>query len=183
MAQEAKIDGNLINDDRPLAVEEQGSVPSYSAYEVLESGVYELIGPNDRVDQNEYSTFDTIPFSAFMSGEILSILLVTGEVGTGAILTPRGTLYVFDASPGTAAGDAAISNAVRRTLLGQVEVLETDWESDASGASAYITCAPIPFHSLDRIYVAWFHESATSFNDAAGDDESLYFNLWYRRDE
>jgi hypothetical protein len=40
----------------------------------------------------------------------------------------------------------------------------------------------VAFHNLQTLYLVWFHEDATSFNDAAGDDEQMILRLWYRRD-
>ena len=42
--------------------------------------------------------------------------------------------------------------------------------------------SPVAFHNLQTIYVVWYHEDATSMNDAGGDDEVMVMKFWYRRD-
>jgi hypothetical protein len=70
--------------------------------------------------------------------------------------------------------------AERQTVIGQANVWADDWEADTGGASAQLT-KPIPFHSLSTLYFVFLLRSANSFNDAAGDDETLHFNAWIRR--
>lgn len=147
-----------------------------------EAGRATIIGPDDRVDQDEYSNSVGYGFPASHSGEILNILLISGEQGTGAILTPAGKIFVFDTDPGINAGDAVMGVDDRHTLIGMVDVAAADWQSDANGGTAYIYCKPISFHPVSMLWLCWFHEDATSFNDAAGDDETLQMNFWYRRD-
>jgi len=149
---------------------------------LLEGGLTELIGIDEQVDQNDYSGSVGVALAGTYSGEILSVSLYTTEDGSGAILEPAGTLFLLDADPAIASGDTAMTASERVTVVGQIEVLASDWKSDANGASANIKIQPIPFHALSTLYFVWFHEDATSFNDAAGDDEQLEFNFWYRRE-
>jgi hypothetical protein len=148
------------------------------------SGLTELIGKDEQVDQNEYSAsvaldvgIDDLP----SSGEILSLVLVSIETGSGAVLTPAGNLILLDADPEAAAGDTALSAAEWQTVLGIVTIEAADWISDTGGAAVFKQIA-IPFHHLTSLYAVWDHTDATSYNDAAGDDEELHLNLWYRRD-
>jgi hypothetical protein len=117
-----------------------------------------------------------------VSGEILQVTLYATETGTGAVLTPAGTLFLFDADPSISSGDTAMTLAARQTVIAQIPVSSGDWKSDANGASAAILDSPVAFHQVTALYFAWLHEEATSFNSAAGDDESLDFNFWFRRD-
>lgn len=149
---------------------------------ILEGGLTELIGVDERVDQNEYGASVGVALAATYSGEILSFTLTTSESGTGAVLTPTGKLYIFDADPTIAAGDVSMTTAERRTVLGKVHVSAGDWTADANGATAYIVDTPVAFHALGTLYFAWWHEDAVSFNDAAGDDEQLQFDFEFRRD-
>ena len=154
-------------------------------WHITELTLTELVGADEQVDQNDCSGSVACTLGDWVrpnSGEFLSFLFVTGETGTGAILTPAGRLLLFDADPAIASGDTSITLAERRTLIGQVTVLASDWITDANGGSAYIYSQPIPFHNLQTVYAVWFHEDATSINSAAGDDETLEFNAWYRRD-
>ena len=154
-------------------------------YEITEIGVTELVGADEQVDQNDYGGSVALTLGDGIrpvSGEFLAFCFYTRETGTGAVLSPAGTLLLLDADPAVSAGDTAITAAERITVLAHVTVAASDWITDANGGSVYIYNQPIPFHNLQTIYAVWFHEDATSFNDGAGDDETLDFNAWYRRD-
>jgi hypothetical protein len=148
---------------------------------IQEAGLTELIGINEQVDQNDYCGSVAVSLQARCSGEILDVTFYTTEDGTGAVRTPAGTLFVFDANPSISSGDTAMSAAARVTIIGQVTIASTDWVSDANGASAHKQVA-IAFHNLSTLYLAFLLTSANAFNDAAGDDEQMEANLWYRRD-
>lgn len=152
------------------------------AYNLQEIGLTELIGINERVDQNKFSDEVGVTLPETLSGEILMVTLVTTESGSGQVLVPSGKLNIFDADPVVTLNDAALTTAARRALIGTISVETTDWSSDANGASANLKVQPIPFHALSALYFVFRLTSATSFNDAAGDDEQLEFNAWYRRD-
>lgn len=150
---------------------------------IHETGLTELIGIDEAVAQNQYSASVgvTLP-QARTSGEILQITLYSTEAGSGAVQQPNGVLFILDADPAIAAGDAAMTAAERLTVIAQIEVETTDWKADANGASATIFTRPVAFHALSALYFVWLQEHATGFNDAAGDDELLEFNAWIRRD-
>jgi len=149
---------------------------------VHEAGLTELIGADEQVDQNDYSGSVAVSLGLHVSGEILQVTLYATETGTGAVLYPAGTLFLFDADPSISSGDTAMTLAARQTVIAQIPVTTGDWKTDANGASAAILDSPVAFHQVTSLYFAWLHEDATSFNDGAGDDESLDFNFWYRRD-
>ncbi|NIQ98541.1 MAG: hypothetical protein GWN87_33690 [Desulfuromonadales bacterium] len=158
---------------------------THPTWQITELGLAELVGADEQVDQNDFGGSVACTLGDGVrpnSGEFLAFLFVTGETGSGAVQTPAGRLLLFDADPAISAGDTSITLAERKTLVGQVEITASDWISDANGASAYIYAQPLPFHNLQTVYAAWFHEDATSLNDGAGDDETLHFNAWYRRD-
>ena len=154
----------------------------------LEVGITQLIGINEAVGVNQFSATADLDLtrtvgalSPAVPGEIQSLLLVSSETGTGAVQEPTGWVFFFDADPNTTTGDAAITAAERATIIGQVEILAADWDSDATGASAYKAIA-IPFHAVDTLFVVFRNEGA-AINDAAGDDELIQINVWYRRDD
>ena len=152
---------------------------------ILEAGITELVGINERVDQNEFGGSASIDISAInqpVSGEILSFGFYATEDGTGAIQDSAGKLLILDADPATAAGDAALTAAEWLTVIGYVDVDTGDWVTDANGGFAFIPDQPVSFHALSTLYLVWFHEDATSLNDGAGDDEQLEVNFWYRRE-
>ena len=154
-------------------------------YQITETTLTELIGQDEQVDQNDYGGSVAVTLGDGVrpvSGEFLSFMLAAFEDGTGAVMTPAGTLLLLDADPAVAAGDTALTFGVHVSVIGMVKVLAGDWISDANGAIAFIHDVPVPFHNLQTIYAVWFHQDATSFNDAGGDDEYLAFNAWYRRD-
>lgn len=158
-----------------------GAVTSALARPVLEGGLTELIGINEQVDQNEYCAEVEVTLAGTYSGEILAISLYSSETGTGAVQTPAGVLYIFDATTGVAAGDTAITATDLEKAIGLVTVATTDWYGDSSGKMAHKTVG-IPFHALASLFFVFQRTDAASFNDAAGDDELLKVNFWYRRD-
>lgn len=145
-------------------------------------GLTELIGINEQVDQNDYSASVEVELQYPASGEILSFAFYSTEDGSGAVQSPAGWLYLFAATPAISSGDTAMTAAARITCLGRVEVAAGDWETDANGGMAYIYDTPIPFHYTSSLFFAFKLTSATAMNSAAGDDEQLEFNAWYRRD-
>jgi hypothetical protein len=153
---------------------------------ILELGLTELIGINEQVDQNDYSGSVAVsiasPEGAPVSGEILSVCFYSTEDGSGAVQQPEGWLYILDADPAVSSGDTAITAAERVTVLGRVKLEAADWDVDANGGTAYICDTPIAFHDLTTLYLVFKLTSATSINSAAGDDEQLEINGWYRRD-
>jgi hypothetical protein len=154
-----------------------------SHHPILELGLNELIGINDQVDQNDYGgsvaiTLGTQP----VSGEILAFAFYSTETGSGAVLQPTGKLILFDADPTVVAGDTLLTATDHITVLAVIDVAAGDWVADAGGAVAYIVDTPVAFHAMATLYAVWKHTFATSYNDAAGDDEQLRFNAWYRRD-
>lgn len=141
-----------------------------------------LVHSDDQVDQNDYGD---VTYEAFWgTGEMLAFHFLSSETGTGAVQTPAGTLMIFDDAVTVTAGDTAITSTERGALIGMVSVTADDWQSDANGASQYVCCTPIAFSKpLSQYhYFVWFHEDATSYNDAAEDDETLELKVWYRLD-
>jgi len=157
-----------------------GKTQPFSA--ILEGGLTELVGINEQVDQNDYSGSIGVALGGSYSGEILSIALYATEDGTGAVQDSAGILYVFDADPTITSGDTSMTAAERVTILGKIAVGAADWDTDANGGCAYISNVVIPFHAVETLYFVWKHLDATGLNDAAGDDEVLRFNFWYRRE-
>jgi hypothetical protein len=157
----------------------------FPLYLISELELTNLVGANERVDQNDYGASVAITLGDGVlpvSGELLSFMFYSTETGTGAVQTPAGTLLLLDVDPAVAAGDTALTAAEHITILGRVDVTAGDWLSDANGGHACIVDQPIAFHSLTTLYAVWFHTDATSMNDGAGDDEALQFNAWFRRD-
>ena len=156
---------------------------------ILHGELTELIGINERVDQNEYSASVGVsmtsgsPVSGSVSGEVLHTTLYSHATGSGSVLTPAGTLMFCNGDPNmVTSGSTAMPVAVRRSIIGQIVVAVADWKDDALGASVTIPYQPLAFHELSSIYLVWFHEDATAYNDNAADDEILEADFWYRRD-
>lgn len=149
---------------------------------LLEGGLTELVGINEEVNTDDYSASVGVALAGTYSGEILQFTFYGTEDGDGAVPVPEGTLFIFDADPSISAGDTVMTAAERVTVIGQINVLASDFKSDANGASACIVDKPIAFHSLATLYFVWFHTDATDINDAAGNDEQLEMNFHYRRE-
>lgn len=152
---------------------------------ILEIGVTELITIDQQIAQYDWIAVVTATLATTHSGEILAVALYATEDDGGEIITEAGTLVIADASLLTSAGDANLGAAVWPTILGVIDVASTDWfEENATqaGAVAYIIDTPIPFHEVSSLRLSFYHEGATTWNSAAGDDEQLEVNIWYRRD-
>ena len=160
----AVIDGRYVGEARPVQLG------------IFESGVTELVGADEQVDQNDYGAHVTLNLKG--SGEILSACFLS--VG-GDILQVSGKLMIFNASVSVAAGDTSITTTERAELIGMIEVSSSGWQADANGASQSILVQPIPYDTND-LYLVWFHESATSINSDGQDEEVLSVNLLYRLD-
>lgn len=154
----------------------------HAAEPIYTTGMTELIGVNEQVDQNDYAGSVFVPISG--SGELLSYLLVSGESGSGAVQTPEGKLLIFSADPTISAGDTSITAAEAATLIGVVDVASGDYVDVTNAKAAYITDTKVPFHkgSGGGLWFSFKLTSATSLNDAAGDDEFLNFSVWYRKE-
>ena len=152
---------------------------------IYETGIKELVGKDEQIDQNDFSGSVTLEVDQdtgqACSGEFLSVMLMTLESGSGAILQPTGQLILFDEDPNPTSGDTALTAAEWKTAIGYVDVEAGDWIADANGALAFKEIA-IPFHDLQNVYAVWLHTLSTSINSAAGDDEELHCNLWFRKD-
>lgn len=149
---------------------------------MLEGGLTELVGKDEEVNTSDYGGSVGVALLAESSGEILNFAIYATEDGDGAVQDSAGVLYILDADPGISAGDPAMTAAEWVTVLGKVEVGAGDWDVDANGGAAYIHDNPVAFHALATLYFVWFHKDSEDLNDAAGNDEVLRFNFWYRRD-
>jgi len=182
-------EASVINDNNPIDVEIDslpagnnliGKVQPMSS--MLEGGLTELVGINEQVDQNDYSGSVGISLGGTYSGEILSLALYATKDGSGAVQDSAGILYIFDADPLISSGDTSMSAVARVTAIGKIGIGAADWDTDTNGGLVYISNQPIPFHSMSSLYFVWKHLDATSLNDAAGDDEQMEFNFWYKRE-
>lgn len=151
---------------------------------IKELGVTELIGVDEKVDQNDYSGSVSVdlPGKNPVSGEILSILMISTEDGTGAVQAIDGELFILDADPAVVSGDTALAAAEWPTVLGSVAITNTDFVGDTAGKVNYITNVQIPFHSLTALYFVLLLTSATAVNSDAADNEQIEFNAWYRQE-
>jgi len=152
---------------------------------IQELGLTELVGIDEKVDQNDYSGSVGVSVASGsdqpVSGEIMSFAFYATEDGTGAVQDSAGELYILDADPAVASGDTALSAAEWVTVIAKVEVTAADWTTDTAGGVAYIYDTPVPFHNVKTLYFVWKQTDATGLNDAAGDDEQLEFNAWFLR--
>jgi len=141
-----------------------------------------LVGKDEEVNTDDYGASVEAALSSEVSGEFVQFTFVATEEGSGAIQDSAGYLFIFDADPEIDAGDTAIEAAAHQSVIGVVVVAAADWIIDANGGVAVIADQPIAFHELASVYFAWKHTDAVDLNDAAGDDEVLEVNAWYRAD-
>ena len=154
-------------------------------HSIQELGLTELVGINEKVDQNDYSGSVGVSVASGssqpVSGEILSLALYATEDGTGAVQDSAGELYILDADPAVASGDTALTAVEWVTILARVKVASTDWTVDAAGGVAYFYDLHIPFHNVKTLYFVWKQTDATGLNADAAHDEQLEMNAWYVR--
>jgi len=152
---------------------------------IRETGMQTLIGADDQVTQYDYGpTVDvTVGSDQPASGLIRQLTFVSGEAGGGAVLSEAGVLYVLDADPNTSVGDANLTLAELETVIAKFEVAAADWKEENSGAAGCVAHykGEWPFHACSTLYLVYYHEGATTYNSAAGDEETLKVNIWYER--
>jgi len=148
---------------------------------IYDSGVLELVGVDEQVDQNDYggAVSFTLPRES-SSGEILGIAIISTEDGSGSVLEPTGKLFVFDADPSISTGDTSIAQASYAFLVGVIDIASGDWVADDNGAIAYLTDIPIAFAGAKTLWFAFLNTLATSINSAAGDDEQIEMRAFIR---
>ena len=143
----------------------------------------ELIEINDAATaQGSYSKPATLLLDADkgQSGEIDGATMIMTQDGSGAIIAEDGTLLVFSSLPTVVSGATDLPKADRRNIIGQIQFLAADWDSDTLGASAY-SKDPIIFKELNRLFFVWHHLGATTINSAGGDDERLQAAIHFLR--
>lgn len=170
------------NIDADVTVTTDDSISIIPLYPIDESGIIELVGVNDQVDQNDYGDTAVLAFGGDVSGEILMATLVSTEDGTGSIQIPECQVFVFDTNPSTTAGDTTIGAAYWPTCIGIIDIVPGDWSGDANGKVANTKDQPVAFHEVSNLYFVFKNLDANGINDAAGDDEQIEINMWYRRD-
>jgi len=162
------------------------TLPQYGMQHI---GVTELVGKDERTDQNELGAEVAVTIEEVTgvpaSGELLAFMFYATEEGSGAVQDSQGELLIFTSAPGLTAGDdgSGVSAAQWQTCIGRIKVSASDWtlDANAAGAIAYVCDKPVPFHAVSTLYFVWYHTDATSLNDAAGDDEVLDMDCWYVR--
>ncbi len=123
-----------------------------------------LIGANDVLVTGQYGKSVAID-TQHASGEQLSITLLSTADTT--IATPAGIVYVLQTDPAVVAVVAALDATDRVRVICQWPVAQADWDSDANGASAYLTSPPCVFPAKAQIYTLWRLTDATGLNPGA----------------
>lgn len=151
-------------------------------YPYQRTGVFELIGVNERVDQNRYSDEVAIAIPSYLGYEIAKIMLYSTEDGTGAVQRPNGQLFVLRADPAIAANDATLgAGAVWPTVAAKIPIAMADWSATDAGGACVDKVLAEPIHvDAATLWFTFFNEAAGSFNDVAGDDEQLEADVWFR---
>jgi len=150
--------------------------------EIQSSGVLELVGINERVDQYEYSQEVEQAFSRTISGEILNVTLISTEDGSGAVLRPEGTLFGLNADPNVSVGATTLGAANFPKVVAQVEIDSSLWSTNDTGGAVASKAVAFAFESVSSLFWVFQLKSATSINDAAGDDEQLELVVRYREE-
>ena len=156
-------------------------------YDILESGVIELIGINEQVAQNQFNASVVVldwagatPAARPRTGVIRSVGFFLN--GAAVAISPAGELLIMDADPATSTADANLIAAEWLTILGNVPLVNADVVNAAAsqtGAVALYHDLFIPFHEVSALYLLFQLTSAAQFNSAGDDDEQLQAKLWY----
>jgi len=162
----------------------------YNGYAITTSGVVELVGKDETLAPTNYAGSVEIPLDAngSASGEILGVTLIQREEGSGSLLSVDGDLIILNADPSIAANAVTLgaAAAIWQSIVGAIPIANSDWRptstEDANGQYVHKIQA-IPFESARSLWATFFLASATTMNDAGGDDEILECILRYRRDE
>lgn len=154
---------------------------------VLEGGLTELIDKDDAaIAAGTYSDSVGVALAGTYSGEVLQVCLYVSELAGGSVAdaTNSGNIFIFDADPSITAADTdmAAAAADHKLAIGYLPVLASDWKEDSNGGMVCVS-TPVAFHAVGTLYFVWESAAgATSINSAAGDDEEMHLNFWYRRD-
>ena len=151
---------------------------------ILTTGVIELVGINELVADTNYSASVEIPIdvNGQASGEILSVLILAREVGSGAVLRSPGELLLFDSDPTIALNATALASLDIQKIIGNETFAVADYAvADDLGDHAWKAVA-IAFSNTKSLWATFRLASATAINSAAGDDETLELIMRYRRD-
>ena len=150
---------------------------------IVEGGLTELIGINEQVNTDQYNASVGIALAgSSTAGEIIKVCLYATEDGSGTIIEESGTLLILNADPVTATADTTITAAEHITVIATFVLDGGDYQGDANGRKNCQWTREY-FHKLSTLYFLYFQEGATQWNSAAGDDEQLEVNFWYRRDD
>jgi hypothetical protein len=147
-----------------------------------------LVGANDAaLAQNKFSASVAVDVPHHVES-LVGIHLKQGYAGgvTGANLTAAGTLYFFRSDPAITAGTAinGLTEAQANLIIGTKAVAAGDWAdlatTIASFAHYFDNAGVVNIPTLGEFYVAFLYTGATSFNSAAGDDETLLIRFVYQ---
>lgn len=165
------------------------TVQTSAAFDVQASAVTELVGKDETLAQTNYSAsvgIDVTTADAGISGEIVSVLIVLSEIGSGdATFVVTGDLFVFSSDPSISANASALSaaGADHKTMIGKITIATGDWTTgDLNGGAAFVQVA-VPFEQLKTLYFSFQSSFATSLNSAGGDDEILDLVIRYRQEK
>jgi len=131
-----------------------------------------LVGADDAVAVSKFTNSAKIELPGPMSGDIVSVTLVSTETGTGAVQSVTGDLLFLSADPDVSAGDADLTAAEWKTVIGRIPVTSDKWVSKTAGA-VWFDEVLVPFEELDGLWAVFIMDSGSSMNSAAGDDEIL----------
>jgi hypothetical protein len=123
----------------------------------MHTGLLELVGKNEQVDQNELGAAVSATFAA--SVELTRFTFYATEEGTGAIQDSAGDLLIFTADPGHSVGDngSGVSAAEGQTCVGVVTVTASDWVVLDNIGIADIKDQLIQLEGAGDLYFVWSH--------------------------
>lgn len=149
----------------------------------------ELIGGDETVAQNKFGGSVVVPDLQPVGQSlriIKALLLHTWDAdATGTNLTPAGNIIIFERDPSIAVGTAqdGLTNGIARTILSTIAVTAASWKTRGTEVAVAsldtLSFLYVPLPALRDIYVAFEYTGATSFNSAAGDEETLEVKFLY----
>lgn len=149
--------------------------------DILEAGMTEIIGEDEQVAQNQFAASAEVALAQtrHRQGVIRSVGFYFNAPAPA--ISPAGELLFLDADPAVAAADTDLLEAEWLTMFGNVPLANADVIKDATatGGIALYHDLYIPFHMMGSIWLVFKLTSATQYNSAGGDNETLDVNFWY----
>lgn len=150
----------------------------------------QLVGINDdAIAQNEFSNSVQLSVSGSqVTGEIIKVVVIRSEDGTGAILKEPLDLYFFRSDPLISAGDDVFAVAHANASVGDIHIAAGDYAADLAGTdtagmATKLAADAFKTDTSGRLWVVMVNRGTTTINSVVGDDEQVEMTILFRLDD